>query len=137
MTTSISYTDHHHGEADEIDIEVQDKDGRWKGAWKPEPGDVMELTIYDGSGGILPCGEFELDEPEASGSRDGDVMTIRGLAAPITKKLRTENTKAFEKQTLQAIVTQVAGQNGLSLEGQMTICSSSGLPSAGNATWSS
>jgi len=119
MLISCGYTDHHHGEVDEIDVEVQDKDGRWKGSWKPEPGDIMQLTIFDGVGGVLPCGEFELDEPEASGSRDGDTMTIRGLAAPITKKLRTENTKAFEKQKLQAIVNQVAGQNGLSIEGQI------------------
>lgn len=119
MLISCGYTDHQHGEADEIDFEVHDKDGRWKGSWKPEPGDLVQLTIFDGVGGVLPCGEFELDEPEASGSRDGDVMTVRGLAAPITKKLRTENTKAFESQNLTAIVNQVAGQNGLSVEGQI------------------
>lgn len=119
MTLSVGYTDHHHGEVDEIDVEVQDRDGRWQGSWKPEPGDIMQLTIFDGVGGVLPCGEFELDEPEASGSRDGDFMTIRGLAAPITKKLRTENTKAYENQRLQAIVNQVVSQNGLSLEGQI------------------
>ena len=119
MTTTISYTDNHHGEADEIDVNVHDKDGRWKGSWKPEPGDIMELTIFDGIGGVLPCGEFEMDEPEASGSRSGDTMIIRGLAAPISKKLRTENSKAFEKQTLSAIVNEVASQNGLSVEGEI------------------
>lgn len=119
MTTSITYTDNHHGEADEIDVTVQNADGRWWGEWKPEPGDTMSLTIYDGVGGVLPCGDFEMDEPEISGDRGGDIMTIRGLAAPITKALRTENTKGFEKQDLQAIVSQVTSQNGLSLEGQI------------------
>lgn len=119
QTTSISYTDKHHGEMDEIDVEVQDKDGRWKGEWCPEPGDVMNLTIFDGKGGVLPCGDFEMDEPEASGSRDGDIMTIRGLAAPISKPLRTEKTRAFEKQSLRAIVSKVTGENGLSLEGDI------------------
>ncbi len=36
MTTSVTYTDQAHGQADEIDVTVQDKDGRWKGEWKPE-----------------------------------------------------------------------------------------------------
>lgn len=119
MTTDISYTDNHHGEADEIDVTVQDKDGRWKGSWKPEPGDTMSLTIFDGAGGALPCGDFELDEPDAEGDRGGDRMIIRGLAAPITKSLRTEKSRAFEKQNLNAIVSKVAGEAGLSLEGQI------------------
>ncbi|MDZ7822963.1 MAG: hypothetical protein U5K75_02255 [Ahrensia sp.] len=58
MTTAINYVDNLHGKADEIDVTVQDKDGRWKGSWKPEPGDTMDLTIYDGAGGVLPCGTF-------------------------------------------------------------------------------
>ncbi|ANH04980.1 phage late control D family protein [Shinella sp. HZN7] len=119
LTTSITYTDNHHGKVDEIDVTVQDKDGRWKGSWKPEAGDTMELTIHDGAGGILPCGIFEMDEPDASGSRSGDTMTIRGLAAPITKPLRTEKTRAFEKQTLRQIVQKVAGETGLSIEGDI------------------
>lgn len=119
MTTDVSYTDRHHGEADEIDVTVQDRDGRWKGSWKPEPGDTMELVIYDGLGGVLPCGTFELDEPDASGSRRGDIMVMRGLAAPITASIRTEKTRAFEKQSLSAIVRRVAGEAGISVEGQI------------------
>ncbi|BCH63676.1 hypothetical protein RvVAT039_08920 [Agrobacterium vitis] len=118
-TTSITYTDNHHGKVDEIDVAVQDKDGRWKGSWKPEPGDKMTLTIFDGLGGMLPCGDFEMDEPEAEGDRGGDKMTIRGLAAPISKPLRTAKTRAFEKQTLRAIVSKVAQENGLTLEGEI------------------
>lgn len=119
LTTSITYTDNHHGKVDEIDVTVQDKDGRWKGEWKPETGDTMELTIFDGAGGMLPCGVFEMDEPDASGNREGDTMTIRGVAAPITKALRTEKTRAFEKQTLRQIVQKVAGETGLSIEGDI------------------
>lgn len=119
MTTSVTYTDQAHGKADEIDVTVQDKDGRWKGEWKPEPGDTMELTIFDGLGGELPCGTFELDEPDAGGDRGGDTMTIRGLAAPISKPLRTEKTRAFEKQSLRQIVTKVASEAGLSVEGDI------------------
>lgn len=120
QTTSVTYTDNHHGKVDEIDVTVQDSDGRWKGSWKPEAGDRMELTIYDGIGGVLPCGVFEMDEPEAAGNRGGgDTMTMRGLAAAITKSLRTEKTRAFDKQTLRQIVQKVAGEAGLSTEGDI------------------
>lgn len=119
MTTSINYVDHVHGKADEIDVTVHDKDGRWKGSWKPEHGDKVDLTIFDGVGGVLPCGVFEIDEPDAEGSRSGDMMTFRGLAAPITKPMRTQKTKAFEKQKLKAIVGEVAGNLGLAVDGQI------------------
>ena len=119
MVISITYTDNLHGEADEIQVQVHDKDGRWKGSWKPEPGDIMDLTIIDAKGASLPCGEFEMDEPEANGSRSGDFMTIRGLAAPISKALRTENTFGYEYKTLKAIVGEVTGRSGLSLEGHI------------------
>lgn len=119
MTVSVSYTDKAHGEIDEMDVTVQDKDGLWKSSWLPEPGDIMTLTIFDGLGGELPCGDFEMDEPEAFGSRSGDEMIIRGLAAPISKPLRTEKTRAFEKQSLRQIVQKVAGENGLSVEGDI------------------
>lgn len=117
MTTQINYTDHLHGKADEIDVTVQDKDGRWKGSWCPEHGDRMSLTIFDGQGGVLPCGTFEMDEPEASGGRGGDLVTIRGLAAPISKALRTKVTKAYERQTTEDIVKAVASEVGMTVEG--------------------
>lgn len=119
MTTEVTYTDNWHGEADEIEVTVQDKDGRWKGSWCPETGDTMSLTIFDGLGDVLPCGDFEMDEPEANGNHGGDTMTIRGLAAPISKPLRTEKTRAFQNQTLKAIVSKVAGEAGLSVEGDI------------------
>lgn len=118
-TTSVTYTDHLNGEADEMEIVVHDKDGLWKSAWLPEHGDTMVLMIHDGRGGILPAGVFEMDEPEASGDREGDIMTVRGLAAPITKALRTEETKAYENQTTEQIVQAVAGDLGLKVEGKI------------------
>lgn len=118
-TTEVTYTDHLHGTAHEIDVTVHDRDGRWKGAWLPEHGDKMELTIFDGSGGILPCGTFEMDEPNVTGGRDGDFMTIRGLAAPISKSIRTKKTEAFEKQSLEDVVKKKAGALDLSLQGKI------------------
>jgi hypothetical protein len=118
-TTSINYTDNWHGEADEIDVTVQDKDGKWKGPWLPEHGDTMQLLLSDNGVSFVDCGTFELDEPHVRGSRSGDTMTIRGLAAPISKPLRTANTYAYEDKDLRAIVNEVAGRTGLSIEGEI------------------
>ena len=118
-TTSVSYTDHLHGKADEMELTVHDKDGLWKGAWRPEHGDIMSLVINDGRGGILPAGSFEMDEPNATGGRDGDLMTIRGLAAPVSKSLRTKVTKAYERQTTEGVVNAVANEIGMSVQGRI------------------
>ena len=117
MTTSVRYTDKLHGEADEIEVEVQDKDGLWRGPWCPEPGDVMQLWYgWAGTAGTF-AGTFEMDEPEARVSRSGDTMSIRGIAAPITKALRTEKTAGYEDKSVSQIAAEVAGRNGLSITG--------------------
>lgn len=113
----VNYTDHWHGENDEIDITVHDKDGLWKGSWFPEHGDTMELFLSDDGVRFVPCGTFELDEPNASGGRGGDTMTLRGLAAPISRALRTQNTKSYENMTLEAVVKDAVSRTGLTLEG--------------------
>lgn len=118
-TTSVSYTDYLHGKADEMELTVHDKDGLWKGPWRPEHGDIMRLLINDGRGGILPAGTFEMDEPNATGGRDGDFMTIRGLAAPVSKSLRTKITKAYERQTTKDVVRAVAAEIGMTVEGKI------------------
>lgn len=114
---SITYTDKVHGEADEIEVSVQDKDGKWRGPWCPEHGDVVDLSIGYENGAMVPCGSFEIDEPNANMSRSGDTMTFRGVSAPISKSLRTKKTRGYEKQNLKAIADKIAGEHGLTVTG--------------------
>lgn len=117
MVTQVTYTDKLDGEADEIEVTVEDHDGRWRGDWLPEPGDVMELWISRG-GPMFYAGRFELDEPECEIGRGGDTLTMRGVAAPVTAALRTERTADYEDMTVEDIVNEVAGRNGLSVDGR-------------------
>ena len=119
MVTSFNYNDKEHGEADDIDVTVQDSDGRWRGSWKPDEGDVMVPTIVDSNGSRLPCGEFEMDEPQSVGGRNGDTMVIRGLAVPITKSLRTQKSWRFVITSLKSFVYEVGGATGLQVEGDI------------------
>lgn len=114
---ACTYTDKVHGEADEIEVEVQDKDGLWRGAWCPEHGDVVDLSIGYEPGPLVPCGAFEIDEPAAKMARGGDAFTFRGLSAPVSKALRTKKTKAFETQSLKQIAQKIASEHGLTLVG--------------------
>ena len=59
FVTDISYTDPASGEADSLDITLQDRDRRWTGAWIPVAGDTLAATIralncqYSGDNRIL------------------------------------------------------------------------------------
>jgi uncharacterized protein len=116
-TTEITYSDELDGKADEIEVSVQDKDGLWRGEWCPETGDKCELFIgYEGES-LTPCGTFEIDEPESSGDRSGDVFSFSGQSVPVSKSARTTKTKAYEKKSLKQIAEEVAGDLDMTIVG--------------------
>lgn len=115
---SCTYADKLEDASDEIDVRVQDKDGLWRGPWCPDGGDKLRLEIAaDVSGPFVPAGTFELDDPNGNVGRRGDDFSFRGQAAPISKALRTEKTKAFEKQSLAQIAGKIASEHGLTVVG--------------------
>lgn len=114
---SLTYTDFDHGKADEIEVEIEDRDHLWKSAWYPVHGDMMALMVGYQAGPMMPAGMFEVDEVEAIAPPD--TVRIRGLAPPVTESLRTKNTRAFENQTLEDIVLFIAGEHGLSHQGEI------------------
>ncbi len=114
---SCTYTDKVHGEADEIEVTLQDRDGLWRGPWCPEHGDRVQLWIGYEPAPLVYCGAFEIDEPAAQLGRGGDTLTFRGVSAPVTKALRTRKTAAFEKQSLGQIAAKVASEHGLQVSG--------------------
>lgn len=114
---SCTYTDKVDGEADEIEIKVQDKDGLWRGPWCPDHGDRVSLSIGYMPALIVPCGDFEIDEPNATLGRGGDEFAFRGVAAPVSQALRTQKTMGYEQQSLKQLVEKVAKEHGFSVVG--------------------
>lgn len=111
----LVYQDKRTGEADELEIVLENSHGRWTGSWYPEKGDrILASFGYEGEA-MLPCGEFEVDECELTGPPDE--VTIKALSAGITRAVRTKQTKAYNGQTLTTIAKQVAQRNGLTLTG--------------------
>lgn len=112
---SVAYEDHEEGEADTVDVSLEDSEGRFRGEWYPTKGDTLSLRIgYEGAP-LVECGAFEVDEITLAGPPD--VMTIRAVAAGVTQPRRTREGRAYENTTLRDIAAAVAHRAKLELVG--------------------
>ena len=122
---SLAYTDNEEGEADDLQLALQDRDGLWLEGWLREAVEAAaagRLAISasilrknwrsDGKDDALPCGSFELDGVEASGPPAA--VTIRATALPFSTAIRqAKKSRAWEAYTLSGIAGEVAGEAGL------------------------
>lgn len=115
--TAVSFTDKLSGESDEIQVELEDSDGRWCDAWYPGKGDTLSLKMGYVGEPLLDCGTFSIDEIELNGSPD--TVSIRGLAASVSTAMRTKSNRGFENTTLAAIASRIAKKHDLQLVGQI------------------
>lgn len=114
------FTDNAHGKADEIQLALHNRDGRFTGSWRPRKGMRVEAAIVchdweaPGTSLSLPCGTFKIDEIECSGPPDK--IQIKAVSADLTGSLRESNkTRAWEHSNLEALAGQIAAQNHLAL----------------------
>lgn len=118
---SISYTDNLSGEADDLQITLEDKAGLWQSTWMPEKGallDVMLQQKYWQTLSALPqslrLGLFEIDEITSSGYPSE--VKIKAVSVPDNNTLRgTERSRSWEKAKLQVIANDIASSAGMSL----------------------
>lgn len=113
MALEVAYTDYLGGLSGEVDIELEDRDRRWQGAWFPALGDTLGLALGYNDEALLPCGDFQIDQLELGGPPD--TFHLRCLAAYITPAMRTLNAAGYENQTLLGIARTIAGKYGLAL----------------------
>lgn len=115
--TSGAYTRgrgrHHHKEADEIEVTLEDRDRRWQGSWYPQQGDTVSLQMGYETEPYLNCGTFQVDELELTGPPD--TFHIKCISAAITPSLRTKRSFAYENVTLLDVANVVAARNGLTV----------------------
>lgn len=116
----VTYTDHAQGQADSLDIALDDRDRRWQGAWSPTEGDRIRawivLTDWRASGDRyeLSCGTFDIDEPTLTGSPDR--VEIKAVSALVRTSLRRERkSKAWESTGVRRVAQDIAQAHGLSL----------------------
>lgn len=114
---SVTYTDNEGGTADDISLRLKNNHGLWSGAWFPQEGDAIEVTIItERDSGVkrLPCGRCEIDEIELSGAPS--TVDIKGVSVPLdTTVRRKKKSRAWENVRLSEIATDIAGTAQLEL----------------------
>lgn len=109
---SVSYTDNMSGEADDLQLTLEDKAGLWQSAWMPEKGATLDvsvkLTNWQGVGvQIVRFGLFEIDEITSSGMPSE--VQIKAVSVPDNNNLRgVERTRSWEKVELKRIANDIA-----------------------------
>lgn len=116
----VTYTDPASGEADSLDIAIQDRGRQWTTAWLPMVGDTLTAAIKttdwerEGDNRTLPCGFFVLDNFEFQGWPV--TGTISGVSVPADGNFRaTERSKTWENVTIQEIGKEIAKRAGVTL----------------------
>ena len=110
---SLTLTDKRNGEADQLDIVIDDGDGT---VAIPPAGVTLHLHLgwrqgNDVTVGLIDKGSYIVDEVEHSGPPDQ--ITIRARSADMTSAIRTRREKSWHGTTLGAIVADVARRNRL------------------------
>ncbi len=114
---SIFYSDILSGQADSLDVELEDTDGKWLDAWYPGHGDTLTLALGWEGKPLRQLASLEIDE--ISFSSPPATVTIRAIAAGINTALRTTEHRAYEGTTLDAVAREIATRQGLTLVGSI------------------
>ncbi|WP_409176665.1 phage late control D family protein [Brevibacillus fortis] len=117
---SWTHTDNLSGQADDLQITVEDKERKWSGPWMPEEGAVLRAKVIrenweqDGKTDYLSLGQFEIDGIEIS--FPPSAVTIKAISVPESSSLRGEpKNRAWEKTKLSVIAGDKAKKSGLKL----------------------
>ena len=93
---SLSYRDNLSGEADDLQIVLEDRAGLWQSSWLPEKGASLDVTLKFSQWASLtgektfPLGAFEIDEISVSGYPSE--VQIKAVSVPDGNTLRGGGT---------------------------------------------
>lgn len=104
----MTITDNRGIEADSIDIELSDHDGKLE---IPPKGAEIHAWIGWSDTGLVYKGKYLIKEREHSGAPD--VITIRGASADLKSTFKKKKERSFDKKTIGDIITTIAGEQGL------------------------
>lgn len=105
---SLTLRDQRGFEADQLDITLDDSDGRLP---LPAAGATLQLAIGWKHLGLIDKGVFTIDDVEHSGAPD--TITIRARAANMAGGLTTKHEQSWHATTVGQIVDTVAKRNKL------------------------
>lgn len=124
---SLTYTDNEEDEADDLQLNLHDREGIWLTQWlndavqasasikgmRVNASIIRENWNGDGIDFPLDCGQFELDTVDASGPPA--TIAIKSTALPFSSQIRqTKKSRAWESIYLSGIAKEIATKNGMS-----------------------
>lgn len=109
---SLTLTEKREAQADEIDVRLQNADGRLA---IPAPGAVLDLSMGWETGddvtlGLVAKGRFTVDEVGEEGPPD--IVTFKARSADMTGLLRKRETKTWRSTDLGSILGAIAARHG-------------------------
>ncbi|WP_019833786.1 contractile injection system protein, VgrG/Pvc8 family [Sphingomonas sp. PR090111-T3T-6A] len=109
----LRLTEKRGGEADELELEIDNADGRI--AW-PKAGRLLTVQLGWAQGrdvrvGMVDKGSFKVDEVSLEGPPD--VLTVRARSADMSSAFRVRKDAAYHDTTLGEVVRKVAAANKL------------------------
>jgi len=105
---SLTLTDNRGFEADQLDISLDDSDGKLD---LPQKGVEVRLSLGWKDSGLVDKGSYTVDEVSHSGAPD--TLTIRARSADLRSGLTTQRERSFHQQTVGEIVNTIAAENDL------------------------
>lgn len=105
---SLTMTDNRGFEADQLDLELNDADGR---VVLPVRGAVLSLWLGWKGSALIEKGRFTVDEVEHRGAPD--TVTIRARSADFRGSLNSRREQSWHDKTLGMIVGAIAARNKL------------------------
>lgn len=116
----FSFKDNAKDKADEIQLTLMDRDGRWQSEWFIEQGSEITASLIcldwytHGEDIELPMGRFTVDEVEFAGPPAS--CSVKAVSAAKTSAISEEaHTKGWETYTLEGIAKEIANRHGYKL----------------------
>lgn len=117
---SFTFEDNAYGQADSIELTMDNRSGKWMKKWKPQDNDSISAWIKvqnweEGKKDAKSfCGKFTIDEVVYSGFPE--IVQIRGISIPINGGFNvTEKNKTWKKTTTKQILDDIAKMAGIEL----------------------
>lgn len=111
--SSLTYTDNSKNAVDDIEIVLENQDGRWLHNWYPDENARLKVGILQTKNEVpkfLDLGTFYVDEPTFS----PNVLNLKCLALPLDENIREQkNSVAWQKITLSELINQIAEKHNM------------------------
>lgn len=114
----MTYTDHLSGAVDDLEIELEDRDGLWSGDWRPQFGDTVEARVkatpWLSDVDDLRVGLFSHDAAVFSGPPQR--LTLKAVSAALSTGLRRHRkNKRWSSVNLKEIAQDIADGASMTL----------------------